>query len=229
MSTPFQNRLVGTVMVAAAAVIFLPDLLDGKKQQFQADFQGIPQAPSVIDKPTTTPFPKEVLANIPKETLDKEQALNDVFEKNPYNQQEKPLDDKIDDSAASEQKNAIVEPAIDETKVKINTLSKSQLATAINNTNSEQATGNQTPAEPEEQWVVQLGSFRHQKNVEQLEEKLIKAGFKVFTKPIKTKNGSLTKVFVGPEIVKTTLEQKLPELKQLTQVDGKVSRYKVSK
>ena len=32
MSSALQNRLVGTVIVVAIAVIFLPDLLDGKQE-----------------------------------------------------------------------------------------------------------------------------------------------------------------------------------------------------
>mgnify|MGYP000249854740 CR=1 FL=1 len=39
MSTPFQNRLVGTIIVAAVAIIVLPDLLDGNKKTFQDEFE----------------------------------------------------------------------------------------------------------------------------------------------------------------------------------------------
>ncbi|MEN8814987.1 MAG: SPOR domain-containing protein, partial [Glaciecola sp.] len=38
MNTALQNRLVGTILVVALAVIFLPDLLDGQKQ-VQQDIQ----------------------------------------------------------------------------------------------------------------------------------------------------------------------------------------------
>ena len=50
MSTPFQNRLVGTIIVAAAVVIFLPDVLDGKKNTNQTDFEAIPKAPNFTGK-----------------------------------------------------------------------------------------------------------------------------------------------------------------------------------
>ncbi|MFD2180198.1 SPOR domain-containing protein [Veronia pacifica] len=42
MATQFQNRLVGTVMLVCLGVIFLPDVLDGKKEKFQEDFDAIP-------------------------------------------------------------------------------------------------------------------------------------------------------------------------------------------
>ena len=226
MSTPFQNRLVGTVMVAAAAVIFLPDILSGKKETQQADFEGIPQAPSITVKPEAKAFPKEQLAKIPKEKMDKSQALEDVFVKQPYNQ------------VADEAPNA---NNIESEKVKITTLPKpddSQKSQQSNsqqvnsqqvNTTKKKAAAQSTVSATSEQWVVQLGSFRHQKNVLVLVNKLKENNFTVFTKPIKTKNGTLTKVFVGPELVKSVLEKKLPKLKELTKINGKVARYKVTK
>ena len=47
MSTPFQNRLVGTIIVAAVAIIFFPDFLDGDKKTYQAEFETIPTSPKV--------------------------------------------------------------------------------------------------------------------------------------------------------------------------------------
>lgn len=220
MSTPFQNRLVGTVMVAAAAVIFLPDFLDGKKQQYKVDFTDIPQAPSIESAPENKPFPEDKVAQLPKEKIDKAQALADVFEQQKYNQIE--AEDNSIEQGGSQQ--------ITTSKVKINTLDKSDGFTSTQSKPQVTEVNKTEPAEivkqPEQtQWVVQLGSFRHEKNVKVLVEKLTENGFNVFTRPIKTKNGSLTKVFVGPELVKSVLEKKLPKLKELTKVDGKVARY----
>ena len=204
MSTPFQNRLVGTVMVAAAAVIFLPDFLDGKKQEHQTEFEGIPQAPSIVTAPENHTFPQEQITQLPKQKIDKEQALADVLEKQKYNQVEQ------------EQLTGIASTEINTGKVKINTLNKTDGFTSSPDTtntaqetlNAEQASLPDVAKQPEQtQWVVQLGSFRHEKNVRVLVDKLTENGFKVFTKPIKTKNGSLTKVFVGPELVKSVLEK----------------------
>lgn len=51
MSSNFQNRLVGTLVVVALAVTFLPDLLDGKKEYTQETFPVIPKHPAfeVVD------------------------------------------------------------------------------------------------------------------------------------------------------------------------------------
>ncbi len=46
MSNQFHNRLVGTIVVVALGVIFLPDLLDGKHREKEEGFTEIPLRPS---------------------------------------------------------------------------------------------------------------------------------------------------------------------------------------
>ena len=55
--------------------------------------------------------------------------------------------------------------------------------------------------------------------------KLKDNGYTAFTKPIKTKSGTLIKVIIGPELVKSSLEKKIPALKKLTGVQGKIARF----
>lgn len=206
MSTPFQNRLVGTVIVAAVAIIFLPDVLDGDKKTYQDNFETIPTVPSVDFPTTNKTFPKEKLAKLPGTKISEESALDDV--------------NSIDASKL-----------LSETDVAVTTLTKE-----IDFATSEQKNVTSKRVETEvkklpskavakQAWVVQLGSFRHQNNVDDLVRKLKENGYTAFTKPIKTKNGKLTKVFVGPELIKSSLDKKLPALKKLTNVQGKVARF----
>jgi DedD protein len=205
LSTPFQNRLVGTMIVAAVAIIFLPDVLDGDKKTYQEEFDKIPTAPKVDFKPQTQSFPNDKLAGLPKEEISEEIALddevaekenqttaNDVVQKNDTFNDVKPLASVKSDDVKPQ---AVVKKTMPEKAV------------------SQQA------------WAIQLGSFRHKKNVEELVKKLETAGYTVFTRPIQTKNGTLTKVFVGPELIKSSLEKKIPALKTLTNVQGKVARF----
>ena len=76
-------------------------------------------------------------------------------------------------------------------------------------------------------WVIQLGSFRHEKNVKALLAKLEKAGYRAFSRKIQTSSGPLNKVFVGPDLDKKKLESALPHLKELTSLKGKVTTFKV--
>ena len=207
MSTPFQNRLVGTVIVAAVLIIFLPDILDGKKTEYQAEFEPIPEAPNSQQGQTEKSFPSEKLDALYTEPTYEEPAMDDelTIAQVPNTQS----------TSKNTQTNALAKsPDI-----------TSQAATKIKETR------NKSPEKALVQtaWVVQLGSFRHAKNVEELVRKLEKAGYTAFTKPIKTKNGTLTKVFVGPELIKRKLEQKLPHLKSLTGMQGKLAHFTASK
>jgi DedD protein len=76
-------------------------------------------------------------------------------------------------------------------------------------------------------WVVQLGSFRHKKNVQELLNRLDKAGYRAFSRPVKTNSGTLTKVFVGPDLQKGNLENALSHLKELTKLQGRVTPFTV--
>jgi len=215
LSTPFQNRLVGTVIVAAVAIIFLPDLLDGDKQTYQADFDNIPVAPNMDIALEKKRFPKRDLGNKTKEVLSDDEPQDNVIKFS-----DKPLT-KNDDGNVNN----------DTGTVKVNVLDKK---TQFKPSDAVSKISKDKKAIPskltdKQAWVIQLGSFRHKNNVEELVNKLKKNGYTVYTKPIKTKNGTLTKVFIGPELRKKILENKLPLLKKLTNVQGKVARFNPTK
>jgi len=212
LSTPFQNRLVGTIIVAAVAIIFLPDLLDGDKQTYQADFDNIPTAPNMNVKLEKKQFPKRDLSNT---------ATLQLSEETPQDNTLRLVED------------ALIKNSVDKTQstdtVKVNALEQKKLSkpssTAIKTEKTLDKKTIPTKLTNKQAWVIQLGSFRHKNNVKELLEKLKKNGYTAFTKPIKTKNGELTKVFIGPELRKKALEKKLPLLKKLTNVQGKVARF----
>jgi DedD protein len=212
LSTPFQNRLVGTVIVAAVAIIFLPDLLDGDKESYQADFDNIPTSPSLGVTLEKKQFPKRTLSNTAEAELSEEIAQ----------------DNTLRSVEASLVENSVEKTQSTET-VKVNVLEQKKLFTpSAKETKTPKAFDNKaipSKLSGQQAWVIQLGSFRHKNNVNELLGKLKKNGYTTFTKPIKTKTGMLTKVFIGPELRKKALEKKLPLLKKLTNVQGKVSRF----
>lgn len=209
MSTPFQNRLVGTIIVAAALIIFLPDIFDGEKESYQADFEAIPQAPTFAKTQSDKTFPQDKFSALPENKLSEEQSFNEqpIDEDNNIN---KTLSTKID----IDNKNIVDEPnLIDKVKPESNQPMSTQPDKAV----------------IEQAWVIHLGSFRHEQNVKELLVKLKQNGYTAFTKPIKTKNGTLTKVFVGPELIKSSLERKLPKLNELTKVKGRLAPFYANK
>lgn len=225
MSTPFQNRLVGTIIVAAAAIIFLPNLLDGKKESNQTDFEQIPPVPTFTGKMTKKPFPEQKLVIKDKETVFNEQAQDDSLKKDATAENKIQNISKANIPAVE---NKTIKANVKKTKVTpANKLTvKSSTSTKTKSSITKPKLGLQPPkAVNKEAWVIQLGSFKHKSNVAELVTKLKRNGYTVFTKPIKTKQGALTKVFVGPELIKAALVKKIPALKKLTNVQGKVARF----
>lgn len=62
-SSPLQNRLVGTVIVVALAVIILPDLFGNAGQSQSDDFQITPLSPSIESHMQSPNFPADFSAS----------------------------------------------------------------------------------------------------------------------------------------------------------------------
>ncbi|MGF1691923.1 SPOR domain-containing protein [Photobacterium kagoshimensis] len=71
MASKFQSRLVGTILLVALGVIFLPDLFDGKKQHYQEQFASIPLQPEFEAEQAyeTIPEPEFVDVDLPDEPV----------------------------------------------------------------------------------------------------------------------------------------------------------------
>jgi DedD protein len=200
VAAALKNRLVGTVILVAIAVIILPDMLDGKKSSNGDVFVNVPAAPAKKPIVNPEPFPDErVVASA-----------------------QRPVE--IVNERALDEPEAASEPATD---------TNSDATAQVNNSPNDdlaRQTVVEAPQESEQNnsWVIQLGSFRHQKNVKQLLDKLENAGYRAFSRPIETSSGSLTKVFVGPNLNKRELDGALSHLQELTGLRGKVTRFSVN-
>lgn len=65
MASPLQNRLVGTLILVALAVIILPDVLDGEKAETVEEFESIPLQPEqTADLQQPQPITDEVVEQL---------------------------------------------------------------------------------------------------------------------------------------------------------------------
>ncbi len=220
MSSALQNRLVGTAIVVAIVVIFLPDLLDGKQELNRNLFVELPQKPNMKTIKSPAPFDTSKVkeAATRKVEIVSEQAIDDD-----------PLA-KLTAQTKSESRTTDVQvPDVFQAGETLSVKEKPE--TEISNSSSlEQQTVVKQDVDrllASAGWVVQLGSFRHQKNVKELLNRLEKAGYRAFSRPVKTNSGILTKVFVGPELQKDNLENALSHLKELTNLKGRVTPFTV--
>jgi DedD protein len=220
MSSALQNRLVGTAIIVAIAVIFLPDLLDGKQESKRNLFVELPQKPAmkIVQSPSVFDIDRVKEAVTRKVEIISEQAVDDNINPN-LAAELKPIIRNVELQVTDTyQKNESIPitKSLDKPKAKVSSL---QQQTVVGK-DAERLLSSAG-------WVVQLGSFRHQKNVKELLKKLKKAGYRAFSRPIKTKSGTLTKVFVGPDLQKNNLEDALSHLKELTKLQGRVTPFTV--
>lgn len=168
MASSLQNRIVGTAILIALAVIFLPDLLDGQKVTRDDDTETIPLRPELTVEQAAPEFPSD-------------------------------FDQRIEEAQPQEAQEfvAIPEPLT---------------GTLTNNP--------ETPA-----WVVRLGAFRNTENAQRLVTNLREQGFNAYLRSQPSQDGELRILYVGPDLNAAILEQQLPELKALTELDGQIVPY----
>jgi DedD protein len=217
VSSALQNRLVGTAIVVAIAVIFLPDLLDGKQESKRDLFVDLPQKPPMKTVKSPAPFDtgKVKEAATRKVEVISEQAVDD--NSNSIIPAETKTESRTEDVQVADVYQG--NEAAPETEIVTPKVSSLEQQTLV-----EQDVDRLLASAG---WVVQLGSFRHQKNVQELLNSLDKAGYRAFSRPVKTNSGTLTKVFVGPDLQKDNLENALSHLKELTKLQGRVTPFTV--
>lgn len=210
MTELIKQRLVGMLIVVIAGVVFLPDLLDGKKQLTKEEFKKVPVKPEIDEQPIINEFPRVEVAK----AIESAPELEDV---------------KGDDEPVllngDEVTNEDSEQLIDSNEVEQNTTVDSELAKVEVEKPSVKA---QSKFETQA-WILQLGSFKHKENVDALRQKLKEAGFDTFTKPVKTKAGILSKVYIGPELEKESLQTAQNKLKEIAGIEGKITRFDPTK
>ncbi|SJN48387.1 DedD protein [Pseudoalteromonas sp. JB197] len=192
-----------------AAIVFIPNILDGEKVHYKEGFKAIPERSEF-------------------KTIDLQQEIDENVAGADSLQQDEIEDIQADDIAFEQQANIAQSDYTSEAKLVeavIAPKAQPQAAAPVQSIKPRQNNENLTSMA----YVIQLGSFSHAANVKALQAKLQAKGFKTFTKPVKTPNGTLTKVFVGPSLNKNELQKQLPALKELTKLNGKITQFEVTK
>ncbi|GHA38698.1 SPOR domain-containing protein [Photobacterium aphoticum] len=198
MASKFQSRLVGTIILVAIGVIFLPDLFDGQKQHYQEQFASIPLAPEAADDAQyeTIPAPEFADVNLPPEPV-----TVVVGEDNQHS------------SSEGTSEHGIIMPPEPES-----------IADQVVEVEPQPVAPPQS-GNVDSGWVVQLGVFRNADNAHQLVTTLREKGYQAHVFPKQPKEGELARVVVGPDVSKDKLTAKLKELQKLTGLKGRLVRF----
>ena len=208
ISGQFQNRLVGIIVLVALGVIFLPDILDGKKQHQEEQFAEIPLRPQVeSDSSALKSFE-------PVDLSEQEEQYNNNL---PAQETDSTVShgSTSGDSALSS-----AEPGnADFSQTELSKQESGQTATK----QESQATSQSAVASSA--YTLQLGSFKNAANVNALVKRLRDEGYRAYTVPKKPVDGQLTKVFVGPDISKAKLQKLQTKLDKFTGLKSAVVDY----
>lgn len=214
MTRAFKQRLLGACILMIAAIVFLPDLLDGDKQVLKDDFEQIPARPEFAGVQEQHVFDATIVQERRSDAMADRQS-HDL-----------PLD-AVEEAEAEPQLETVTLPSQDYAQVTLNgkPAEVERTTTPIPTETTTVARGN--PALTEQAWTVRVGSFGQVNNANALSQKLQDAGFRTYTRQVTNRNGVLlTSVFVGPDLRQSELEQQLTTLRELTGVAQlRVSSY----
>ncbi len=192
-----KQRVVGTLVLLALALVFLPFVLDGDGNYQPAINTRIPESPTVELMPEPVPRRPEIEADR-------------------YPQQQPQPDFQVLDEPADE-------PDSDQVAQPVEELAESE-PTAPDL--QEQEPGLDQRSLPES-WSVRLGVFSNPQNAVNLEERLRNAGYRAYTRQMPAAQGMVTGVFVGPQVERLTANRLKVQLQEEFQLAGLVVRFEV--
>jgi len=197
-----KQRIVGTVVLLALALIFLPIIFDGEGS-YQA-----PVSSRIPDTPVISILPEPIQSR-PVIVGEVELVEEDVVE------------------TAAE---AVVAPAqilAEELAEPVTEVAES----AVEITESEAILNREIPqldaAGLPQGWVVRLGSFSDAENASKLMARLQDAGYKAYTRDMRSAQGALTGVFVGPWLDRGQVNEYQRKLQEEFSLAGLVVRYEL--
>lgn len=194
----FKQRIVGALVLAALAVIFLPTLFDREGARYIDVTSQIPPQPDIQPIEIAEPEPVPGAAPAP--------APEDAFQPAVVEQDSQPEPGEAESAAepVAEQPEKPAEPQV------------------AQQDSSPVLDDGGLPAA----WVVQVAAYRDTSRAEKLRRQLMDEGYKAYTRAVTTDKGDFVRVFVGPKVSKADARAVKQELDQLLGAQTLVLRFK---
>ena len=200
MNQSAKQRIVGTVVLLALALIFLPIIFDGEGSYQAPVSSRIPETPIISILPEPLQSRPVIIGNVETiEAVEPEIAatvslIGEVIEPVGVSATEEPGSDV-----------EITESTADFTRV-VPELSDAGLPQG---------------------WVVRLGSFSNRENASNLVARLQNSGYKAYSRAMRNDQGPLTGVFVGPWLDRGLVNEYQQKLQEEFSLAGMVVRYEL--
>ncbi|MGN5152174.1 cell division protein DedD [Aeromonas enteropelogenes] len=253
MASKFQNRLVGTVILVALVVIFLPDLLDGQKlAQKEEAFAKIPLRPELeparpeLQVSAASTLPAEHQASQQQASAAQQWQVEEIADPMtlanqgqgsaaqstapaPVEQSKPQPKPEVVAKKPVEPPKPVVKPEPAKPAEVVKTPPKpqaGQIKSLDDLIESKMNTPTQpAPAPAQGSWILQLGAFKNVDSVNALVSKLRAAGYSAHTSPRTPVQGQLNRVFIGPDVSKAKLQGMQGRIAQMTGLSGSVVSY----
>jgi DedD protein len=196
-----KQRIVGTVVLLALALIFLPIIFDGEGSYQAPVSSRIPDTPIISILPEPTQSRPVIIGNV--ETIEPEVAATV--------------------SLIEEVTELVEEPSV--------VIATAESVRDVEITESAPVFSREvmqlSDAGLPQGWVVRLGSFSDSENASNLVTRLQDAGYKAYSRVMRSSQEALTGVFVGPWLDRGQVNEYQQKLQEEFSLAGLVVRYEL--
>jgi DedD protein len=196
-----KQRIVGTVVLLALALIFLPIIFDGEGSYQAPVSSRIPDTPIISILPEPTQSRPVIIGNV--ETIEPEVAATV--------------------SLIEEVTELVEEPSV--------VIATAESVRDVEITESAPVFSREvmqlSDAGLPQGWVVRLGSFSDSENASNLVTRLQDAGYKAYSRVMRSSQEALTGVFVGPWLDRGQVNEYQQKLQEEFSLVGLVVRYEL--
>ena len=202
MNQGAKQRIVGTAVLLALALIFLPIIFDGEGSYQAPVSSRIPEAPIISILPEPTQSRPIIVGNVETIEPDASAAVSLIEE---------------------------VAELVEEPSVAIATQETVNDAEITDAPIFSREVPQLSDAGLPQGWVVRLGSFSDSENASNLVTRLQNAGYKAYSRVMRSSQEALTGVFVGPWLDRGQVNEYQQKLQEEFNLAGLVVRYELER
>lgn len=212
MNQGTKQRIVGTVVLLALALIFLPIIFDGEGS-YQTPLESrIPEPPVITLLPQPEPTRPVIVADTDAITVNPSAPDAAAVTEPATETVAAEVGSTVPDAPASTSAEPEPTVAVVESEPVFTRASPGLDATGL-----------------PEGWSVRLGTFSEAANATALVARLQASGYRAYTREVTNAQARLTAVYVGPWVERTVVEDYQQKLQDEFQLSGMVVRYEIDK